>query len=143
MFYTDASRKPLTVDFSTTTQQGVQHSGDVMSASGGHHSMDVSLDQIPADVTRLFFILSAYNAPNIKAFRSPSVELKDVSTGKELCETFRINDAGNHQAVVMCAMSRPSGEWQVEQVSKTSAGNAKNYNPISTTCRALIGQMSL
>jgi hypothetical protein len=52
-------------------------------------------------------------------------------------------DAGEYQAVVMCALSRPGGTWRVEQVSKPSAGNAKDYQPLWATCRELIVDMGI
>jgi hypothetical protein len=81
MFYKNAATQPECVDYQLKETPGVTHSGDVMTKATGSHTIDVSLEQIPEDITRLFFTLSAFNAPDIQAFRSPTVSLQVQSNG--------------------------------------------------------------
>ncbi|XP_052068624.1 uncharacterized protein LOC127707904 isoform X2 [Mytilus californianus] len=118
----------------------VRHSGDRMDdfRKQGHHTIDVFLQNIPADITHLFFTLSAWSCPNISKYRKPSLNFFEASKpNKSLCETsFR--HANNSQAVVMCSVSRKDGNWKIFQSGKLSSGNAHKYGPLKETIRRLI-----
>ncbi|CAG2213504.1 unnamed protein product [Mytilus edulis] len=95
----------------------------------GHHTIDVLLQNIPADITHLFFTLSAWSSPNISKFKKPSLKFFEASSPqKSLCETS-FTHAKHSQAVVMCSVSRKDGKWKIFESGKLSSGNAKKYGP--------------
>ncbi|KAH3699647.1 hypothetical protein DPMN_074607 [Dreissena polymorpha] len=122
----------------------IRHSGDVMDDLNrkGHHTMNVTLKNMPSNVTHLFFTLSAWCSPNISRYPNPSLKFYEASNpGKDLCKTT-FQHAGSYQAVVMCSLSRGMyGRWEIFGSGKCSAGNAKNYEPLQTTIRSLIAQV--
>merc|ERR1712151_1101277 len=108
----------------------VEHSGDLMRETEGQHTMKVELDNLPATITDLFFVLAAWNCDDISLFPSPSVRLFDGDRpGNQLTE-YNIEKAGHSQAVVMCALSRSKGPWIMQAFGATCGGNCKYYAPI-------------
>jgi stress response protein SCP2 len=111
----------------------MRHSGDLMdnATKRGHQRITAKLDQLPAEVTQLYFVLSSFKSPTIGHFQTPSFKLTDeTQPDKALC-TYQLEQAANSQAVIMCCVSRVGqGMWQVIQVGRLSNGNAENYDPI-------------
>lgn len=124
-------------------QGSVHHSGDVMndSARKGHHTINVRLKSVPSNITHMFFTLSAWRSPNIARYPNPSLKFYEAANpNKNLCKTT-FNHARNSQAVVMCSVSRnQSGCWEIYESGQLSAGNAKNYSPLTETIQNLISQ---
>lgn len=119
---------------------GVKHSGDCMDDLKriGHHFIDVSIKDIPENVTNLFFVLSAWNAPTISRYPNPSLSFYEKSNQEaNLCSTT-FTHASDHSAVVMCSLSRSKNGWVVYENGQTSSGNAKDYDPIKMTIQKLI-----
>lgn len=119
---------------------GVKHSGDCMDDKKriGHHLIDVSIEDIPTEVTHLFFVLSAWNAPTISRYPNPSLTFYEKSKPEDnLCSTT-FTHASEYSAIVMCSLSRTRNGWAVYENGQTSSGNAKNYDPIKETIKNLI-----
>ncbi|CAG8434043.1 10720_t:CDS:2 [Ambispora gerdemannii] len=116
----------------------MRHSGDVIdyANSRGSHQITAKLDELPGNVTHLYFILSAWNCDTIGKFNTPMFKLCDESRPDiQLCH-YTLQDAANSQAVIMCCVTRiENGMWQVIQVGRLSRGNAKNYKPIQDAIR--------
>ncbi|XP_067672823.1 uncharacterized protein [Haliotis asinina] len=120
----------------------IRHSGDVMDDKRrkGHHTIHVSLRKIPANITHLFFTLSAWNSPNIARYPYPSLKFYEADKPhKNLCKTT-FTHAKYSQAVIMCSVSRSASGWDIYNSGKLSAGNAKNYNPLVGTVQSLISK---
>ncbi|CAG8780776.1 12005_t:CDS:2, partial [Racocetra persica] len=102
--------------------------------SSRNNSATTSSDQLPKEVTRLYFILSARNCPNIGHFISPSIQIYDETSPQvQLCN-YSLQTTANSQAVIMCLVARSfEGSWEIIPVGRLSSGNAGNYNPIKTT----------
>ncbi|RGB32731.1 hypothetical protein C1646_706105 [Rhizophagus diaphanus] len=120
----------------------MKHSGDLMDNANkrGHQRITAKLDQLPAEVTQLYFVLSSFKSPTIGHFKTPSFKLIDeTQPDKPLC-SYQLEQAADSQAVIMCCVSRVGqGMWQVIQIGKLSRGNAEDYDPIEYS----IGQCSL
>lgn len=131
------------VDYNHRNATAIRHSGDVMDNVHriGHHTINVSLKNIPSNITHLFFTLSAWNSPNIAQYPNPSLKFYDATKpGKDLCKTT-FHHARNSQAVVMCSVSRNShGRWEIFESGQLSAGNAKNYSSLVSTIQQLISR---
>ncbi|OWF52740.1 hypothetical protein KP79_PYT06322 [Mizuhopecten yessoensis] len=120
---------------------GLKHSGDIMNKIKriGHHTINVHLKNIPTEVTKMFFTLSAWNSPNIARYPNPSLKFYQANNPTvDLCKTT-FQHARTSQAVIMCSLSRNTdGTWQIYESGKLSSGNAKNYGPLSSTIVGLI-----
>lgn len=89
---------------------GVKHSGDRMDDEKriGHHFIDVSIADIPAEVTNIFFVLSAWNASIISRYPNPRLSFYEKSNPEDnLCSTT-FTHASNYSAVVTCEKWRGS-----------------------------------
>ncbi|XP_046352754.2 uncharacterized protein LOC124132729 [Haliotis rufescens] len=132
------------VDYGRTQNENgsIRHSGDIMNDIQriGHHTIHVYLRKIPANITHLFFTLSAWNSPNIAQYPNPSLSFYQAQEPhNDLCKTS-FTHAKYSQAVIMCSVSRSASGWTIYESGKLSAGNAKNYNPLISTVRSLISQ---
>ena len=130
------------VDFDDRVSSGVTHSGDVMDSVKrlGHHTIDVTLKNLPAAVDKLFFTLSAWNSPNISKYKNPSLRFFNAKEpNKQLCSD-QMNHAAHSQAVIMCSLSKINGAWKVFSLRTLSAGNARDYSPLQQTIRGIIAQ---
>ncbi|KAF0525876.1 tellurium resistance protein terz-like [Gigaspora margarita] len=112
----------------------ISHSGDIVDNTErtGHHQITINLNQLPKEVTTLYFVLSAWNCPNISHFVSPSFKLYDINSPQEQLCKYSIQTAANSQSVIMCYVARSfEGSWEVIEAGILSDGNAKNYGPIN------------
>lgn len=128
------------VDYKNRNTPGINHSGDVMDDTNrkGHHTINLDLEEIPTDITHLFFTLSAWSSPTISKFPNPSLKFYDASDQEnDLCSTS-FTHANSSQAVIMCNLSKKNGRWQIFEMGKLSAGNAKDYDPLVDTINNLI-----
>ncbi|RHZ77527.1 hypothetical protein Glove_177g11 [Diversispora epigaea] len=111
----------------------MKHSGEIIdnAKKEGHQRITAKLDQLPQEVTQLYFVLSSRKSLSIGHFRALSFKLYDeAQPDKELC-TYTIQQAPNSQAVILSCISRTGeGMWQVIQVGKLSSGNVNDYDPI-------------
>ncbi|KAK9843303.1 hypothetical protein WJX74_010075 [Apatococcus lobatus] len=131
-----------TVDFASTRSFGtsrpgaVSHSGDIMHASGGTHTIDVQMAQLGANVVSLVLVLSAYSGSHLNNMLQPFVVMEDPATKMPLCEYHLEKHSkavlASHKAVVMCRIFLgPTGSWQVEALGHLLPhGSAGNYEPI-------------
>ena len=130
------------VDFRHGSFSGIWHSGDLMDDTNrrGHHTINVKLKSLPANIDKLFFTLSAWNSPNISKFRHPSLRFFDAKEpNKQLCSD-QMQNAAYSQAIIMCSLSKIDGAWKVFSLRTPSAGNAKNYSQLQQTISGIILQ---
>lgn len=120
----------------------VYHSGDVMDDLNrlGHHTINVKLKSLPANIDKLFFTLSAWNSPNISMYKNPSLRFFDAKEpNKQLCSD-QMQNAAYSQAIIMCSLSKIDGAWKVFSLRTPSAGNAKDYTPLQQTISGITSQ---
>ncbi|KAK9845157.1 hypothetical protein WJX84_002851 [Apatococcus fuscideae] len=131
-----------TVDYQATSSFGtrvvgaVTHSGDVMEASSGCHTMQIRLRDLGANVKSLLLVLSAWQGNYLDVIKQPYVEVVDPATKMTLCEYHLEKQPkqtlAENTAVAMCRIFvGPTGTWQVEALGQMlPAGSAANYEPI-------------
>ncbi|RIA95138.1 hypothetical protein C1645_872984 [Glomus cerebriforme] len=142
MLYTGTgsnSKHYRTFDYNTRNfidVPNMSHSGDVMDNINqrGHHRITANLASMPHNVTKLYFILSAFNSPNIGCFPNPSFKMFDPSYPEiQLC-SYTIRSAATSKAVIMCIVEKSEkGDWNIFEIGKLSDGNVWNYTPILNT----------
>jgi len=126
------------VDYKQKSCDGIMHSGDMMDSNKkrGKHTMKVDLAAVTSQARWLFFALSSWAAPDLTAYPSPSLELKDGTSGAVLA-TYSSEKAAKRKAIVVCRVTRALDEiggWSVEVMDELSDGNAYDYNEIIKTC---------
>ena len=130
------------VDFDNQDFSGISHSGDVMDDAKrlGHHTINVKLKSLPANIDKLLFTLSAWNSPNISKFKKPSLRFFDAKEpNKQLCSD-QMQNAAYSQAIIMCSLSKIDGAWKVFSLRTPSAGNAMDYDPLQQKISEIISQ---
>jgi len=130
--YDGDEESPGNVKRALAINRSVQHSGDVMSETGGKHTIMLKLDALPASVTDLFFVLSAFDCEDLSLFLNPETEIYDTSTGNKLTE-YMIAEAGKTQALIMTQISRRDGPWIVNNLGLPTDGRVGCYDPIRQT----------
>ena len=129
-------------DRASKSCSAVQHSGDVMDNIKrlGHHTINVSIKSIPAQINKLVFTLSAWNSPNISKYPNPSLKFFELKfPDRQLCSD-EMSHAAHSQAIIMCSLTKRGGGWQVFSLKHLSAGNAMNYDPLKKKIANLIKQ---
>jgi len=136
MLYTANSQLYRTFDYNSRNFADIpnmSHSGDVMDSVNqrGHHRITANLTSIPRNVTKLYFVLSAFRSPNIGCFPNPSFKMFDPSYPDiQLC-SYTIRSATTSKAVIMCVVEKSEeGNWNIFEIGKLSDGSVWNYTPI-------------
>jgi len=97
----------------------VRHSGDMVEDGKSKHVIDVDLSVLPPSVTRLFFTLCSCGCTDLSGFRNPTIDMREPEGGP-LC-TYSIDKAGRAPTVVMAAIVRRGGSWEVTALGVHSA----------------------
>ena len=141
LIYSGAFHQGL-VDYDQDFFTGIWHSGDVMDDSKrlGHHTINVKLKSLPATVDKLFFTLSAWNSPNISKYKNPSLRFFDAKEPNKLLCSDQMQKAAYSQAIIMCALFKIDGTWNVFRLNTLSAGNARDYTPLQQTISRIISE---
>lgn len=135
LIYSDEGCQNIVDYNSKSFENAVEHSGDVMDDDKrlGHHTINVKLKSLPSTIGKLFFILSAWNSPNISKYKNPRMRFFDPREPEvELCG-YQMEHAGQSQAVILCSLSKINESWKVLSPCLLSAGNARDYTPLKQT----------
>jgi stress response protein SCP2 len=109
----------------------VKHSGDMMTSNSGMHTMDINLDNLPANVDCLVFVLSAYAGYKLRDIQNPRVAFTDAVSNARLCSySATARNTGDFTAVIMCRLSRKGDGWHVQALGEYAYGCAQTYAPI-------------
>ena len=120
--------------------ENLMHSGDLMDDQNkiGHHIIKTILSGLPPQCFKVFFTLSAWDAPTIGHFPRPTVSLRDErDPGRELCPPYQLHNAAHSQSVVMCFLQREAGGWKIFQGGRLAPGNAKDFKPLIAVLNTL------
>ena len=123
---------------STKSNNAVNHSGDKTDrkARVGMQIIEVQMEKLPADVDRLFFVVSNWKKAQMKQYY-PVMRFYDArDIFRDLCSTS-LEEGGDKAACILCCMVRDSeesaSEWNVLEIKKDSDGNVRNYDPIKNS----------
>ncbi|CAB9519891.1 ubiquitin-conjugating enzyme [Seminavis robusta] len=131
-----------TVDYRNRqgSQGAVVHSGDVMTADGGTHTISLDLARVDAGVTSCVFVLSAWASATLADILSPSVSFDDADADEDKAQLCTYDLAAQDKvsyltSVVMCRLYRVSGghkdgKWHVQAIGDSHKGDATDYTPI-------------
>ncbi|CAJ0764294.1 1835_t:CDS:2, partial [Entrophospora sp. SA101] len=111
------------------------HSGDKLNFA----TLTANLADLPPEITRLYFILSSWNAPNIGHFPNLSFKLYDTEKPDDQLCSCKLKYAASSSAIIMCVVIRNifNNTWDIFEIGESSTGNAKNYTSIKSTISSL------
>ncbi len=121
----------------TSPDGSVEHTGDNLTGSGegDDEQIKVDLALVPADVDRIVFPVSIYDAEsrrqNFGQVRNAFIRVVNQADGAELTRYDLSEDASNETAMIFGELYRHSGEWKFRAVgqgySSGLAGIARDY----------------
>jgi stress response protein SCP2 len=133
------------LDYRNRSVVGASHSGDVMDKTKrlGHHTIEVTMADVPREVNVLVFALSAWTSPSVSSYPNPRLSIHDRSKPTvQLGEGYAPPTTNQSQAMVMCSFKRTSPTtWAAVAIGHPCSGNARNYSPLvsaiqSAACNA-------
>jgi stress response protein SCP2 len=136
VFQKNQSQPTCLVDIDQETAFGgsIKHSGDDLDRIEciGHHCIEVKFKHLPKDVTHLYFVLSAWNAPNMRDyFTSMALNFFDArDIFHPLCNTELQREKLGKQAVIMCYAVCTNDLWQIIEAKIPCGGNVDDYGQI-------------
>ncbi|KAK3097146.1 hypothetical protein FSP39_006815 [Pinctada imbricata] len=111
----------------------------------GHQNIDVRFQDIPENITSVFFALSARDKSSISKFPNPSLQFyEQIRMTNVLCETTIPTDT-KCRAIIMCYMTRSTSEdnsWEIYKCGKPSDGNDSDYTKLREDIKDIIRQFT-
>jgi tellurium resistance protein TerD len=121
----------------TSPDGSVEHTGDNLTGSGegDDEQIKVDLSAVPAEVDRIVFPVSIYEADirrqNFGQVRNAFIRVVNQADGAELSRYDLAEDASNETAMIFGELYRHSGDWKFRAVgqgySSGLAGIARDY----------------
>jgi len=117
----------------TDEASSVKHSGDnrTGTGTGDDEVIYVELDKVPADVERISFIITIYEAQtrnqNFGQVTNSYVRVANDDTQQELMKFDLGEDFSVETAVVACELYRHSGEWKFHAVGSGYQGGLDSF----------------
>mmetsp|Transcript_96 Transcript_96/g.175 ORF Transcript_96/g.175 Transcript_96/m.175 type:complete len:1077 (+) Transcript_96:112-3342(+) len=128
------SGEPQTKDMDHTRTLGMSlkkamnFSIDPEETAGQECKMNIDISALPAEVTDLFFVMSAFEADDMSGFDDKSISVIDVVRGRELISYGF--DVGTAKAAVVCNLSRNGSGWVFHALGTPAEGTVREYEPI-------------
>lgn len=102
----------------------IQHTGDNRTGEGDgdDEQIIVNLNQLPSNVTNLFFVVNSFTGQNFSQIENAYCRIVDAATNKELAK-YNLSCQGSHTAMVMCKLYFQNNEWQMLAIGENGSGN--------------------
>ena len=110
---------------------GVEHLGDNLTGAGegDDEQIKISLDKVPADVQKIDFTVTIYEADERKQsfgqVENAFIRVMDAANGKELIRYDLGEDFSIETAVVVGELYRHGGEWKFNAIGSGFEGGLK------------------
>jgi tellurium resistance protein TerD len=121
----------------TSPEGSVEHTGDNLTGDGegDDEQIKVDLSRVPAEVDRIVFPVSIYEADNRRQnfgqVRNAFIRVVNQADGAELTRYDLSEDASNETAMIFGELYRHNGDWKFRAVgqgySSGLAGIARDY----------------
>ncbi|AEI37931.1 TerD family protein [Zymomonas mobilis] len=101
----------------------VIHSGDNLTGDGegDDEIIYVDLSKLPSSVLTLIFTINSFQGDTFDKIENAYVRLLDIDKNTELAR-YNLTESGSHTGLIMCSLSRRSGEWQMKAIGLKSTG---------------------
>lgn len=111
--------------------KSVIHTGDNRTGEGDgdDESVIINLDKVPADVEKLVFTVTIFDADtrkqNFGQVGDAFIRLVNKADGKEVIRFDLVEDAATETAMIFAELYRHNGEWKFRAVGQGYAGGLK------------------
>ncbi|UJB42834.1 TerD family protein [Streptomyces sp. A1-5] len=108
----------------TSPDGSVRHTGDNLTGAGDgdDETVDVTLDGVPAEITKIVFPVSIHDAQsrgqNFGQVRNAYIRVVNQQGGAELARYDLTEDASTETAMVFGELYRHNGEWKFRAVGQ-------------------------
>ena len=101
----------------------VIHTGDNRTGlgDGDDESIKVHLDQLPANVAVIVFIVNSFTGQNFSQIENAVCRLVDESKGQEICR-YELSGSGAHTAQIMAKVARTAQGWSMTAIGAVASG---------------------
>lgn len=110
-----------------SSDRSVKHSGDNLTGDGDGDDevIGVKLDQVPANVTKLVFVINSFQGQTFDQVQNCFARLVDYRTKQEIFR-YTLSEKGNHTGKVMCMLYRRNGQWKAQAIGRPCNGRTIN-----------------
>ena len=108
---------------------GVTHTGDNLTGAGDgdDEQIIVELNQVPADYSKIVFVVTIYQARERKQqfgmIRNAFIRIVDADTGAELCKYNLSENYDGKTAMIFGEVYRYNGEWKFGAIGEPTNDN--------------------
>ena len=115
----------------------VVHSGDNLTGEGegDDEVITVDLDRLPASVQTIVFVVSSFRGDTFDSIANAYARAVDAKTGQEIAR-YDISGGGSHTGVIMAALSRKSGTWEIQAIGEP--GRSKVFQDMLPQMQAYV-----
>ncbi|MFN8576069.1 MAG: TerD family protein [Candidatus Sericytochromatia bacterium] len=102
----------------------IQHTGDNRTGAGDgdDEQIIVHLNQLPSNVTNLFFVVNSFTGQNFSQIDNAFCRIVDAHNNNEIAK-YNLSCQGNHNAMVMCKLYYQNNEWQMHAIGENGSGS--------------------
>lgn len=101
----------------------IQHTGDNRTGDGDgdDEQIVVNLNQLPSNVTNLFFVVNSFTGQNFSQIENAFCRIVDANNNNEIAK-YNLSCQGNHNAMVMSKVFLQNSEWQMQAIGENGSG---------------------
>lgn len=102
----------------------IQHTGDNRTGEGDgdDEQIVVHLNQLPSNVTNLFFVVNSFTGQNFSQIDNAYCRIVDAHNNNEIAK-YNLSCQGSHNAMVMCKLYYQNNEWQMHAIGENGSGS--------------------
>lgn len=102
----------------------IQHTGDNRTGAGDgdDEQIVVNLNQLPSNVTNLFFVVNSFTGQNFSQIENAFCRIVDANNNNEIAK-YNLSCQGNHNAMVMSKVFLQNNEWQMQAIGENGSGS--------------------
>lgn len=102
----------------------IQHTGDNRTGAGDgdDEQIVVNLNQLPSNVTNLFFVVNSFTGQNFSQIENAFCRILDANNNNEIAK-YNLSCQGNHNAMVMSKVFLQNNEWQMQAIGENGSGS--------------------
>jgi tellurium resistance protein TerZ len=118
-----------------STDQAIRHSGDNRTGDGegDDETLMVDLAALDARITGLMFTINSFSGQSFQRVRASSCRLINAAS-KEALARFALDAQGKHTALLMAALVKKGGDWEMSAIGDTGYGST--YRDLAEPIRA-------
>ena len=107
-----------------STDRAIKHSGDNRTGDGDgdDETLAVDLGALDARIAGLVFTINSFSGQSFQRVKASSCRLINAQT-KETLARFALDSQGKHTALLMAALVKKGGDWEMSAIGDTGFGS--------------------